>query len=149
MGFHIARVRSVAFPLLSVVVVALTAGCGGDEGSGSSQADLENRPWVLVSGIAVPLTPATASPSATFAEGRVGGSTGCNRFTGPYTLDGDSLEIGQIASTRMACIPPADRVERSYLGALGKAASWRLDGEQLVLADADGAELLRYAPATE
>jgi hypothetical protein len=69
MGLHVARVRPVAFPLLSVVVVALAAGCGGDEGSGSSPADLENRPWVLVSGIVVPLTPATASPSAGTSSG--------------------------------------------------------------------------------
>ena len=88
------------------------------------------------------------SPSALFADGTVGGSTGCNRYTASYTLDGDSLELGTIASTQMACPPPADAVERAYLDALGRVTGWRTDGEELVLVDEDDAELLRYAAAT-
>ena len=79
---------------------------------------------------------------------RSAGSTGCNRFTGPYSLDGGSLEIGTLASTRMACAPPADAVERAYLSALARVAGWRFDGAELVLLDGDGAELLRYTTAT-
>jgi heat shock protein HslJ len=103
---------------------------------------------VLESGVDLPQDAAVARPSATFEEGRVGGSTGCNRFTGSYTLDGDSLELGQLASTQMACIPPADAVERAYLAALGRVAGWRSEDEELVLVDSDETEVLRYAAAT-
>ena len=89
-----------------------------------------------------------AAPSATFDDGTVAGSTGCNRFTAPYTVDGDELEIGQIASTRMACPPPADAVEREYVAALGRVAAWRSENGELALLDADENEVLRYVAAT-
>lgn len=111
-------------------------------------SSFENQPWVLTSGVPVPQDVAIAWPSATFAGGSVVGSTGCNRYRASYTTDGHTLEIGQIASTMMACAPPADAIERAYVSAVGKVRAWRLDGEQLVLVDADGTELLRYAAAT-
>ena len=48
----------------------------------------------------------------------------------------------------MACPPPADAVERAYLAALGRVAAWHLDGSELVLADDDHNELLRYEEAS-
>ena len=108
----------------------------------------ESRPWVLTAGIPFPQDVAIVRPSATFDDGTVGGSTGCNRYTGPYTVDGDSLALGRIAATMMASPPTAGAIERAYVSALGSVAGWRMDGEALVLVDAEGAELLRYAPAT-
>jgi META domain len=102
--------------------------------------------WIVSGGIEVAGW-ASVAPTATFADGRVAGSTGCNRFTAEYTLDGQALQIGEVASTRMACVPPADEVERAYLDALGRVARWRVDDGELVLLDGDGAQLLRYRAA--
>ncbi len=140
--------RSLAIPFLSVLVLGVAAGCGTDDAGDAGAASFEGRPWVLASGIPFPQDVAIVRPSATFEGGTVSGSTGCNRYTGPYTVDGDSLELGQIASTMMACPPPADAIERAYVAALGKVAEWRSDGDDLVLVDSDGADLLRYAAAT-
>ena len=41
-----------------------------------------------------------------------------------------------------------DEFERAYLDALGQVATWELDGEELVLSDADGGELLRFEVAS-
>ena len=103
-------------------------------------------PWLLSSGLDVDGWE-EAPPSAVFMIDTVGGFGGCNRFTAPYTIDGDGIEIGAIASTRMACPPPADEVERAYLAALEQVAGWRVeeDGAELALLADDGAELLRYA----
>ena len=90
----------------------------------------------------------TVAPSARFADGRVGGSTGCNSYGGPYSADGDTIEFGQISSTMRACPPPADAVERAYLAALEQVARWRTDDEELVLLSEDEDELLRYSAAT-
>jgi heat shock protein HslJ len=139
--------RSFAAPLLGLLGLVLTAGCGDGEGNESGAASFVGPGWILSGGIDVPGWEATA-PSATFAEGRIAGSTGCNRFTGPYTVDGDGLEIGAIASTKMACLPPADEVERVYLAALARVAKWRSEGDELVLLDGQGAELLRYHAAS-
>src|SRR5262245_31399603 len=119
----------------ALLVLGLVAGCGGDDGAESSdEASFVGVPWVLAAGLDVQGWE-KAPPSATFADETIGGSTGCNRFTAPFTVDGDSLELGNIAATQMACIPPFDTVERAYLAALGKVASWRMDGSSLVLLD--------------
>lgn len=104
-------------------------------------------PWIVARGVDVVGWESFAR-GATFADGRVAGSTGCNRFTAGYTIDGNALEIGTIAATKMACIPPADEVERAYLAALARVAGWRSAGADLILVDDDGAELLRYRAAT-
>ena len=134
--------HAAAASVALLLALGLAAGCGGDDGAGS----FVGVPWVVSSG--VDLAGSDAVPSATFTDDTVGGSTGCNRFTASYTVDGDAMEIGEIASTRMACPPPADAIERAYLAALGRVAAWHLDGSELVLADDDDNELLRYEEAS-
>jgi heat shock protein HslJ len=107
-------------------------------------ASLEQTNWTLESASGFEL-PAGASASATFADGRIAGSTGCNRLTAACTFDGDRLELGPIASTRMACAPPLMALEQAYLDALGRVARWRIDDRALSLRDEHGAELLRFA----
>jgi heat shock protein HslJ len=138
--------QTAAVSVALLVTLGLAAGCGGDDGGGAEPASFVGVPWVVTSGIDVGA--GAAAPSAMFTDETVGGSTGCNRFTGPYTVDGDAMKIGMLASTRMACPPPADGIERAYLAALGRVAGWRLDGSELVLVDDERAELLRYGEAT-
>ena len=52
--------------------------------------------------------PATApphEPHLIFAgdEARLSGSGGCNRVMGSFELDGDTLRLGRLAGTMMAC----------------------------------------------
>jgi META domain len=63
------------------------------------------------------------------------------------TLDGDTLELGAIAATRMACPPPAGDVETAFVAALERAARWRVERDVLTLLDADDAELLEFEVA--
>jgi len=76
------------------------------------------------------------------AEGRVVGDAGCNRFFGSYEEDGDTLKIGPLGTTRMACIPDMMATEKRFLDALGKAAAFNRQGIHLVISDADGAVVL-------
>ncbi len=140
--------RSAATPLVVLVAVILAAGCGGDDGQGiADEASLTEVPWLLVAGVDVDGWESVA-PSAVFGAGAVAGSTGCNRYTGPYSIDGDELEIGTLAVTRMACAPPADAVERDYVAALERVRGWRIEEPELLLLGEDGEELLRYGEAT-
>ena len=134
--------HAAAASVALLLALGLAAGCGGEDGAGS----FVGVPWVVSSG--VDLAGTDAVPSATFTDDTVGGSTGCNRFTASYTVDGDAMEIGEIASTRMACPLPADAIERAYLAALGRVAAWHIDGSELVLADYDDNELLRFEEAS-
>ena len=140
----------MALTIASLLLPGLLTACAGDDG-GNGSADaalLKGQPLVLVSGIDLPQDAAVARPSATFENETVAGSTGCNRYTAGYTFDGDSLGIGEIATTRMACAPPADTIERAYLAALGQVAGWRTEDGEVVLVGDDDTELLRYERAT-
>jgi heat shock protein HslJ len=83
-----------------------------------------------------------------FEDGRVHGSGGVNRFAGEYALDGDRLSLGPLAATRMAGSPEANQAELDFFAALERAASATLADGVLSVAGADGAELLRFVPAT-
>jgi len=131
----------IARCLIALAGLAAVIGCGEDDGGAAANgaSSFEDIPWALVS---------PEGPSATFTAGTVTGSTGCNRFTASYTQDGDALAIGTVATTKMGCPPPADGVERAYLAALDRVASWRRVHDELALADADGRTLLRFRAAS-
>lgn len=71
-------------------------------------------------------------------EGRLEGDSGCNRFFGPYRLDGDGVEIGPLAATRKTCPEPAMSNETRLLHALEAARGFVRDGTRLTLTDQDG-----------
>ena len=134
--------------LLAAVALVLITGCeAGDEQAAQGPAALEGTPWMLVDGLDVDGWEDVA-PSASFAGGTLSGSSGCNRYSTSYTLDGDALELGPLVGTKMACAPPADRVEAAYRAALERAATWRVADDELTLLDADGGELLRFRAAS-
>jgi heat shock protein HslJ len=77
------------------------------------------------------------------ADGGVSGFAACNTFTGTFTLDGETITFGPLATTKIACVPPASAVEAEYLGALSGVATWSIEPDgRLVLG---GAVPLRYA----
>jgi heat shock protein HslJ len=81
--------------------------------------------------------------TATFIDGSVAGSTGCNRYHAPYCVDEDRLKIELIAMTMMACDPERSAVESAFTSALGAAVTCAIAGARLDLVDADGRVVLR------
>ena len=83
---------------------------------------------------------AGSAPSLQFADGRLSGSSGCNRFMGDYTLDRGkgTIRTGQMASTMMACPEPLMQQEDRYLRLLGRVSRYRVEGEVLTLSADDG-----------
>ncbi len=86
--------------------------------------------------------------TARFADGRIAGSTGCNRYVGTCTLDGRSMRVTGIATTLRACPPPTSTVEAALLTGLERVAAWELGPDRLDLAAADGRVVLRFVPRT-
>jgi heat shock protein HslJ len=71
------------------------------------------------------------------SEGKLAqGSGGCNRFTGSYELEGDSLKFGPIASTRMFCEEVMDQ-EQAYLQVLTETTGYKVSGNSLELYKGD------------
>jgi heat shock protein HslJ/PKD repeat protein len=82
---------------------------------------LQNQLWVLVA-LGDPANPAVVEEgttvTATFApDGTVSGSGGCNNYNGGYTLSGDQITVGPLASTMMFC-EKGSQQETTYLTAL-------------------------------
>ncbi len=73
--------------------------------------------------------------------GRVTGSAGCNRFTGTYVQDGETLKMQALAATRRICGEPVGVMEqeRTFLRALESAASVRFEGDRAEVRTTDGA----------
>jgi heat shock protein HslJ len=68
---------------------------------------------------------------------RATGFAGCNRMTGAYVLNGDSLQLGPFALTRMACLKGME-LEKQYVDALQRTRAYRQSAEKLELLDSSG-----------
>lgn len=81
-------------------------------------------------------------------SGRVTGSGGCNRISGPFTRDGDRLQLGPIVSTRMACADGRlNQQEVEFLSALESTNRYAIAGDTLtLLRDDEPLARLRAAP---
>jgi heat shock protein HslJ len=83
--------------------------------------------------------------SAVFtADGKMAGSSGCNEYSGLYTLHGTTLGITQVKSTKMACEPDTMTQENQYLALLPKVSTYEMNGDQMVLYTMLGEKILQY-----
>ena len=110
--------------------------------------EIEGAEWRLVEyGPADAPVAALPAPLVTVkfeAGGQLGGSGGCNSYGGTYQLDGQSLSVGEIASTMMACADnTAMQQETTYFAALRSATGVQRTGDELIV-EYDGGKL-RFA----
>ncbi|UCH36097.1 MAG: META domain-containing protein [Armatimonadota bacterium] len=109
---------------------------GGSCEPRAALAEPENTYWKLVevSGAAVeaPDEGREAHLILRPAEKRVSGNTGCNQINGGYTLEGERLKFGPLATTLRAC-PDEPDIESAFLGALETVTRYELYGERLEL----------------
>ena len=123
-------------------LLLLGAACSSDEG-GDPGPPLEGTTWVLTS-YDGPDVPDGVSVDLLLEDGKASGRSGCNSYGGSYETSGDQLTFGPLAATQMACPQEQMDVEAAYLAALERTAGSAVDGDELVLSDAQGAELLRF-----
>jgi heat shock protein HslJ len=57
---------------------------------------------------------------------------------GPYQISGESLTIGPLATTRMACAAEIMDQEQAYLKSLNATSAYRIVGTTLTLSDTSG-----------
>jgi heat shock protein HslJ len=81
-------------------------------------------------------------------DGKIAGSGGCNRFFGGYTISGNRIKIGPLASTRKGC-PGLLRVETAFFATLQAASSFEQTDTTLVLFDEAGAKLAQFVRAAQ
>lgn len=67
-------------------------------------------------------------------DNKVSGYVGCNRVTGSYVIENNTqIRFNQLATTRMACSPPAMEMERKVLELLNTTDNFTLDKGKLML----------------
>jgi heat shock protein HslJ len=95
---------------------------------------------------AVQSAAAGSDATATFAaDGTVSGNATCNQYNGPYTTNADTIKIGPLVSTKMACSSDnLNAQETAYLATLQNAATYTVEGTNLELRDANGALQAQY-----
>lgn len=71
------------------------------------------------------------------------GSGGCNQLSGNYHLDGEKLSLGQVASTKRACLKGMEQ-EADFFKALEQTRTWKIEGSELVLGDEQGRVVARF-----
>ncbi|MFX1440601.1 MAG: META domain-containing protein [Promethearchaeota archaeon] len=154
--------RILIWALVAIAIIACIALAvvwlihrGGDE----TPADpLAGTKWQVRSyhdaasgGMASPLadTQLTAEFTAgeTAGEGVVGGTAGCNNYTASYTVDDDSLLIGEAAATMMFCEGLMDQ-EAAFLVAIQSASSFELETGRLQILDDQGEVVVDFVPYT-
>ena len=78
------------------------------------------------------------------ADQRVSGTTGCNRFSGAFELDQNSLVMTRMISTRKACVPALMNQEQRFLSTLSAITQARTNKNGLlILLDTNANERLR------
>ena len=100
-------------------------GCGGDTmdllaGQAWQLRDLAEGPEIGDVDVTLLIDP----------EGRIAGTSGCNRYFGPLEITGEGgLNIGPLAVTRRMCAAPEMAVEQAFLTALSGAERFDLSPE--------------------
>ncbi|WP_417444838.1 copper resistance protein NlpE N-terminal domain-containing protein [Joostella sp.] len=91
---------------------------------------LTDKKWKLVSLMGKPVAESKKPAPEAFImfsseENRVSGNSGCNNFSGTYTLkEGNRFSTSEMASTRKACIDM--KIESQFLGILAKADTYTI-----------------------
>jgi heat shock protein HslJ len=117
---HVRRPRMVL--LVAGLLVSGCAQAGGGSGP-PRQEERADEPrilgdWVLVAGtvdgLPFPFPPAGTAGTLAVDEAYMGGRFFCNGIGGPYRLDGDRLELGEVGSTLVSCNEELMRAESAY-----------------------------------
>jgi putative lipoprotein len=111
-----------------------------------AQSDLTGSTWLAEDIMGAGVIDRVQSTLQPLADGRVAGSSGCNRFTGKGTLSGGKVEIGLLATTRMACPPAVMNQEDKFLKALAASRRYEIGPEGLMrFFDDAGAVTVRFS----
>jgi putative lipoprotein len=135
--------------IAALTMLACTNGANGrapdtaaSRSGGASPAAMVEREWALVTlGDSAAPQGSGGKPATTrfdSAAARAAGFAGCNRYSAPYTIAGDSLGFGPAISTKMACAE-GDALERAYLAIIPDVTGFQVTDSTLTLTGSSGA----------
>jgi heat shock protein HslJ len=149
------RAGTLLVAAVGLVLAAIVAGCGSG-GDDTANGGLAGTTWTVTS-IAGTSTIEGSHPTMSFTgDGTVAGTDGCNRYTGRFHTDGDTIEVSQLATTLIGCEPRLNAQAQAFGAALTGATTWQLledgqlelSGQGDMLAAPPGAAPETVAPAS-
>lgn len=133
--------------LAAAAVFALVGGCSltRPDSPSTPKVELTGSTWVAEDIDGKGVIDNAQSTLVFGTDGRVSGRAACNQYGGKVTLNGASMIVDQVFSTKMACVAPAlMEQETRFLDALQATRSYRMEGTKLVLLDGAGTARLRF-----
>jgi heat shock protein HslJ/uncharacterized lipoprotein YbaY len=126
------------YPWTAEVIVSgrMYRGCAGDP-----EALLVGGEWIVesIDGRMIDRSRATLDFGI---DGRLAGKATCNAYTAAYTLTGESLTVGNTATTRMNCPPALMEQEQLFLDVLQRVRTFDVsDTGALILQDDRGRKI--------
>ena len=139
--------KKVCCVALLLVLMSGFAGCGSHETpvmtENAIRQALLDKTWTLEKVVARELKNDPPLTLKFHADGTVEGFGGCNDFNGQYTLEGDKLTFGPMATTHKSCGPATDEQEFTFLTFLAKIQKLTVEEDELILfTDSQGEMLL-------
>lgn len=125
--------------LLSILCLTTFTSCSSLEASKkvSIEKQLNNEKFLLIS-------PYLSNRIfIAFADNRVNGYSGVNRFMGGYKINGDNISIGPLASTMMAG-PVEDMVRETYILSVLNSATKVSFNEDVVTFSTEDNQFLKF-----
>ena len=139
--------RSLTIALAASAIALSACGGGGSAGSADSQGELMATPFIVesitVDGTAQEVYPPVA---ISFAPDAIGVATPCNGLNGSLTFAESTLQVGPLASTKMACEPELMEQDRVIAEALQANPTWEYADGMLTLT---GGSIVIVAEAAE
>lgn len=128
--------------LAAAFLLGMTAACATIPAGGSPSTALLGKEWTVVN-VAGRATIPDARPTLLFGpDGRLAGSTSCNRLIASYSARGSKLTISPAGTTLMACPPAVMEQERQFLDMVRGVKSFRVEASgELVLVARSGATI--------
>ncbi len=109
---------------------------------------LANTSWQLVSylsgGQSTPVLEGSSVGISFQANGNYAGRGGCNDYSGKYSVNGNQITIGPVASTGKLCDDAVSQQENTYFSLLPTAATYAIANGQLTIQDGSGQTILQY-----
>ena len=80
------------------------------------------------------------------SDGTFVGDTGCNSFSGRWSVAGDTLRLGEVGMTARACVDDdtATAQEDAIARALSATKTATVDGDRLTIRATDGTATLAF-----
>ncbi len=128
------------WPLVAALLLTvILAGCNA---AGAPDPDLEDTSWYVLEINGSPV-PENIEITAIFTDEVISGEAPCNVYTAEYTQDGSRINIDSPIMTQIYCEEEnVMETEEAFTRALDTVRQVELDGDNLLMQDADGEVVL-------